>query len=258
MHVALSLIGGVLLSLLSNAVLASEEVTYRDGAFAVSLDQVSLQQLLPWVYHATGVEIKVAPTLLESTLTKQFVAQSLKQGLDLLFEGYGRAYTYKQGQNGLEVASVRIFSKGEAHIPQYQQVQPAQEEDDIARLNLSSQEVIVERDRKGRFSTQGSINTIPVQFLIDTGATSVVLSGDFAAYLGLPFETRQEVVTAGGTVTGYVTRLDQVTVGAIQLTAVEGIVLPQMQGRTVLLGMNVLQQLEIMQQGDRLHLKFRK
>lgn len=255
MRIAISLISGFTLMFFLATASATEAVVFRNGTLSVAIDQVSLRQLIPWLEKSSGVVVEAPPALLEQTLTKQFDGLPLKQGLNLLFEGYGRALTYKREQGELKVASLRIFSKGEKHVPQYQQAPIRTPVDDMVQLDLMVKEVVIERDRHGRFAIQGMVNHTPALLLVDTGATSVVLSGDFAAYLGLPYGQQRDVSTAGGVVFGYATRIDHLSFGAIEQSGVEGIVLPQMQGRTVLLGMSVLQQYEMRQQGDRLHLK---
>ena len=61
--------------------------------------------------------------------------------------------------------------------------------------------------------------------------------------------------TANGVVRSWTTRLDSVDLGGIELRGVRASVLPNMNGRQVLLGMSYLKHMEMTQSGDTLVLK---
>lgn len=104
----------------------------------------------------------------------------------------------------------------------------------------------------GHYSTSGEINDTPVYFLLDTGATHVVVSNELASVLGLENFGEAQMLTANGTVTGYRSELDRVSFGPITLTGVDAIVNPAMDGNEVLLGMSALRQVEFSQKGSNL------
>lgn len=120
------------------------------------------------------------------------------------------------------------------------------------------EEVQVFRDGAGMFSTIGSINGMPVNFLVDTGATSVAMNAVQARRLGIDFRIVGEpgtVVTASRVETVYRVMLDNVKVGAIQLRNVEAVVLDGPQPQKILLGMSFLGRLEMQNDGQRLLLR---
>lgn len=120
------------------------------------------------------------------------------------------------------------------------------------------EEVQIFRDGAGMFSTIGSINGMPVNFLVDTGATSVAMNAVQARRLGIDFRIVGEpgtVVTASRVETVYRVMLDNVKVGAIQLRNVEAVVLDGPQPQETLLGMSFLGRLEMQNDGQRLLLR---
>lgn len=120
------------------------------------------------------------------------------------------------------------------------------------------EEVQIFRDTGGMFTTVGSINGMPVNFLVDTGATSVAMSAAQARRLGIDFRVAGEpgaVVTASRVEQVYRVTLDSVKVGAIQLRNVEAVVLDGPQPQEILLGMSFLGRVEMQNDGQRLLLR---
>ncbi len=117
------------------------------------------------------------------------------------------------------------------------------------------QRAVLNGTNQGHFVTTGSINGISVQFLVDTGATVVAMSADEAKRLGLNFQAGQKamVMTANGAVPSYRVKLDSVKVGDINLTNVDGMVVPASMG-VVLLGMSFLNRTEMKRDGDQMTL----
>ena len=107
--------------------------------------------------------------------------------------------------------------------------------------------VSIQLNNKGQYVTTGSINNVPVAFLVDTGASIVAMNSAKARQLGLQFETGNpgEAVTAGGRVKSWQIVLDQVQVGAIKRYNVKAAVLEGRFPAETLLGMTFLQQVEI-------------
>ncbi len=118
-----------------------------------------------------------------------------------------------------------------------------------------AKQVILERNRAGHFVASGTINGVPVRFLVDTGATNVALSLPLARRLELPMRPGGMSMTANGLVKTWSTRLDQVTLGGLTLHHVRASVLPNMPGKDVLLGMSYLRHLELIQRGNILILR---
>lgn len=116
-------------------------------------------------------------------------------------------------------------------------------------------EVKLLRNRYGHYVSPGGINGEPVTFLLDTGATNISIPADVAERIGLPRLRPYNVSTANGTARVYGTRLERVELGKIVLHNVRAHINPNMGGDQILLGMNVLKQLELVQRGDTLTLR---
>lgn len=117
-------------------------------------------------------------------------------------------------------------------------------------------EVVLQRNRKGHYVAGGRINNVRVTFLLDTGATDVVVPGQLAERIGLKGDSRGYAVTAAGTVPVSRTVLEHVQIGDIKLYRVNATINPHMEGDGVLLGMSALRHVEFTQRGDRLTLRY--
>ncbi|WP_286237213.1 retropepsin-like aspartic protease family protein [Neptuniibacter halophilus] len=120
----------------------------------------------------------------------------------------------------------------------------------------SAQEVTLKRNRAGHYLAPGQINGQPVNFLLDTGATTISIPQSVADRLQLQPGIRQQVNTANGSINVYAAKLDSVSLGGITLRQIQGHINPHMDGDTVLLGMSFMKNLEIRQKGDYLTLKY--
>ncbi|QFY91022.1 TIGR02281 family clan AA aspartic protease [Magnetovirga frankeli] len=115
--------------------------------------------------------------------------------------------------------------------------------------------VVLKRNRAGHYLAPGQINGHPVLFLLDTGATSVAVPQGLAQRLGLKPGGVIQSITANGRVQAWRTRLDEVRLGPIVKTGVSGVIMPNMPGDQVLLGMSFLRSLELVQRDGRLILR---
>lgn len=100
----------------------------------------------------------------------------------------------------------------------------------------------------GMYTTVGSINGLPVNFLVDTGATFIAMNANEAKRLGLSYRLdgqRTVVSTASGMVEAFIVKLAKVKVGEIELRDVDAAVITGDSPTEVLLGMSFLGKLEI-------------
>lgn len=118
----------------------------------------------------------------------------------------------------------------------------------------SGSRVVLASDGRGHYTAPGWINGEAVRLIVDTGATYVSLSDDLAARLGLNSTGKGIAETANGRVSVDYTRLDTVRLGAIEMSNVDALITPGMQGDSVLLGMSFLQHLQLTQQQGELTL----
>jgi len=119
-------------------------------------------------------------------------------------------------------------------------------------------EVKVWGDHNGMYITTGSINGHLVNFLIDTGATSVAMNANQAKRLGIDFRyvgQRSQVSTASGIAASYNINLDSVKVGEIELRNIRAVVIDGDFPIDVLLGMSFLGRLEMEHSGRALLLR---
>ena len=107
----------------------------------------------------------------------------------------------------------------------------------------------------GHFVTAGSINGKAVQFMVDTGATTIALSAVEADRIGLKYKDGERLTgnTANGTVSGYRTSLGVVRVGDVQVYNVDAAVLP-MPMPHVLLGNSFLNRFQMKRDNERMTL----
>jgi aspartyl protease family protein len=114
----------------------------------------------------------------------------------------------------------------------------------------SGQTVTLAADSRGHFLTEGSINGMPMRFLVDTGATTIALPASDAVRLGIDYRKGKQGMsrTAGGMVPFYVVTLDRVRLGDLELNNVEAAVIEQ--GLDIaLLGMSFLNRVDMRQEG---------
>ncbi len=107
--------------------------------------------------------------------------------------------------------------------------------------------VQIARAQGGEFALQAKINGVNAPMVIDTGATSVVLSYETAKAIGLPLELLEydvDVETAGGHTKAARLTLDRLAIGKLVERSVPALVVPHGQMKTNLLGMSFLDRLE--------------
>jgi clan AA aspartic protease (TIGR02281 family) len=101
----------------------------------------------------------------------------------------------------------------------------------------------------GHYAVEGSINQVPINFMVDTGATITAVSSDFAKHAGVtdcePYKTQ----TANGVVNVCLGTAREMTIGQFRLKNVK-VSYSNGLGNTFLLGMNVIGQFRMEQQGD--------
>ncbi len=122
-----------------------------------------------------------------------------------------------------------------------------------------AQTVTLNSSGGGHFVAQGQINGQSVQFLVDTGASFIMLGGPDARRLNINYANGQRIAisTANGVVPAYRVKLDEVRVGTITLNNVDGVVHPDAGMPVVLLGMSFLNRMEMKRDGDTMTLKKR-
>lgn len=111
-------------------------------------------------------------------------------------------------------------------------------------------------DSGGHFITTGVVNGVSLRFIVDTGATKVVLPSTDARRAGVNYlaGTRSFTQTANGAVAVYNVKLDTLRVGEITLNNVDAAVIEGDKLPFALLGMSFLNRMEMRREGTTLTL----
>lgn len=127
---------------------------------------------------------------------------------------------------------------------------------DAARASIggSTRSVSIPRGTDGIFRASGSVNSQPVNFVIDTGANMTTLSGDIAYRIGVRNCVPAGVSnTANGQTFFCRVTLSKLTLAGFNFTNVSVAINPTMKG-DALFGNDLLNQFTIQQQGNLLSL----
>ena len=118
---------------------------------------------------------------------------------------------------------------------------------ELLRRRVAARAVQIPRGQSGEFALQAKINGVNAPMVIDTGATSVVLTYETARAVGLPLELLEynvDVETAGGHTRAARLTLNRLAIGKLVERSVPALVVPHGQMKTNLLGMSFLDRLE--------------
>lgn len=119
--------------------------------------------------------------------------------------------------------------------------------------------VVLTADSRGHFVNSGTINGRPMQYLVDTGASTVAIGQPEAERMGLAYRSGQPVVlgTANGTAQGWRIKLDSVRIGDVEVLGVDAVVTPQAMP-FVLLGNSFLNEFQMSRINDQMVLEKRQ
>ena len=147
----------------------------------------------------------------------------------------------------IDAASVAYVSRAEATLP-LERHRPAR---DGGSADMGAppapRTLVVQADPAGHFSVIAVIGGRSVEALVDTGATSVVLTFEAAERLNLgllPSDFDTAVRTANGVTRMASVYLREVRIGPIRIPAVQALVAPRGLLEQSLLGMNFISRLE--------------
>ena len=124
-----------------------------------------------------------------------------------------------------------------------------------ARL-LDSQDgaVVLQANRNGMFRAEGYVNGVPVEFLLDTGATVVSVPMHVAEKTGMKLGPRTTVNTANGRTHAWLSHIDSVVLGNLAISDVDAIILDGTH-EEILLGMSALRDLDFRHSGGTIELR---
>jgi aspartyl protease family protein len=100
----------------------------------------------------------------------------------------------------------------------------------VKRDATSSNKITLPLGSGGHFFANGSVNGKPIQFLVDTGATTVAIGVSDAKRMGIDISKAQSVRmgTANGVAQGWRVKLNSVRIGDVEVYEVDAIVGPDM------------------------------
>ena len=122
----------------------------------------------------------------------------------------------------------------------------------------SGSKIVLNAGDGGHFLTAGSINGKSVQFMVDTGATTIAMGSAEAKRMGIDYTAGKPVRmnTANGQTMGYLLTLNSVRIGDVEVQNVEAIVAQQSMPY-VLLGNSFLTRFSMRRDSDQMVLERR-
>ena len=125
-----------------------------------------------------------------------------------------------------------------------------------AAASDARQSVTLAADPRGHFFADAIINGQSMRFVVDTGASVVVLMAADAQRMGVDWRKGRPapMQTANGATVGYLVKLGSVRVGGIELQNVDAVVVEQGLGSFGLLGMSFLNRVEMRRDGEKMEL----
>lgn len=119
-----------------------------------------------------------------------------------------------------------------------------------------SSTLVLMADSRGHFIDRGYINGKTMQYMVDTGASTISLGRADAERMGLAYQQGIPVMmrTANGTAQGWRIKLDSVRIGDIELYGIDAVVGPESMPY-VLLGNNFLSQFQMTRKGNQMVLE---
>lgn len=119
------------------------------------------------------------------------------------------------------------------------------------------QEISIPASRDGHYYLEGAINGVPIRFMVDTGATYVSVSEEFARKARLPEGITGYFSTANGTVEGRIVKDQVIEAEGFRATGLSVAVTP-LGGKKGLLGQNFLRRFEVTQSADVMRLRLQQ
>lgn len=128
----------------------------------------------------------------------------------------------------------------------------------VGRKGGSGRRVVLMADSSGHFVNSGMINGRVMQYMVDTGATSVAIGRNDADRLGLKYQSGQPVRmnTANGVSQGWRMKLDSVRIGDVEVFGIEAVVMSQPMPY-ILLGNNLLNEFHMTRNNNEMVLEKR-
>jgi len=143
-------------------------------------------------------------------------------------------------------SSVRSIAAPQAPAAASQNESAPNKLPEVIRMSpASGRSITLRQDKNGHYRTEARVDGMKVDFLVDTGATAVMLSAGTAAKLGIRparSEYTAKVMTGNGEIKAAIVRLNKIEVGDIAVRDVRALVHGDEKLTIDLLGMTFLSQ----------------
>ncbi len=120
---------------------------------------------------------------------------------------------------------------------------------DSSKNSVEGIGALILQRKSGHFEAEGSVNDVPVVFMIDTGATLTSISTKTAILAGVRDCEPSQTYTANGFIDTCIGTVKELSVGQFRLKNVKVSYSKEIEN-TSLLGMNIIEQFYLEQQGD--------
>lgn len=106
-------------------------------------------------------------------------------------------------------------------------------------------------DASGHHLTEGQINGVSMKFIVDTGASAIVMNSAVAQKAGIDYKKGESapMQTANGVVNGYRVSINTLKLQGLSLNQVDAVVLEGASPPLVLLGMSALNRMDMKREG---------
>jgi aspartyl protease family protein len=120
-----------------------------------------------------------------------------------------------------------------------------------AKLASGGNKIVLPAATGGHFMAQGTINGSATNFMVDTGATAVSMSVDYAERMRVDYRSGESVRmnTANGVTQGWRVKLNSVRIGDVEILDVDAVV-SQQSMPFVLLGNSYLSRFQMQRDND--------
>jgi aspartyl protease family protein len=180
----------------------------------------------------------------------------------LIIDGHPQTLAVGASARGV---TLRRIGPGEADVEFGGKVQTLHLGDAPARLvgdavgRTQGTQIVLAAGSGGHFFAAGAINGRAVQFIVDTGATSVAISQVEAERLGLDWRSGQRgmAATAGGAVVAHALNLNSVRIGDVEVFNVAAVVIAA-DMPAILLGNSFLSRFSMHRDSDVMRLEKRR
>lgn len=116
-------------------------------------------------------------------------------------------------------------------------------------------EVLLYRNRQGIYRGRGTLNNMPTTYVVARIMPKVIVPSALAKKLQLSRGKAEKIRAGTRRITAYPTRINRIRLGPIEFRNIHGYIYDNPDRNHVLLGMNVLEKLEITQRGKTMILR---